>query len=154
MKKLILIFAVLFSFLSILITSCNKDDDPTPHIEGKYHLIIDGNTVADGKTEEVGMVGNAVSISVGEDFGVLIVGVPVTTGETAQIEGADAACSVSITGKNLLDDGAGEMYFSVSGTVKRTSGSKITFEGTCSELGSSEVHTFNGYVESDIYKVI
>lgn len=156
MKKSILTIAILLSIFSVVITSCSKeDDDIVPsQLEGEYHLVMDGKTVADGKTKEVGMIGNAVSVSVGEDFGILISGVPESVGDVAQIGGTATACSIAITGKNILGSGADEMYFSISGTVKRTSASKITFEGTCSNISATIVYSFSGSVESDVYKVI
>ncbi|AHW62371.1 hypothetical protein FH5T_20425 [Draconibacterium orientale] len=115
---------------------------------------MDGTTVASGETEEVGMVGNAISLSLGEDFGFIVAGVPETVGDEAEIGAQGSGVSVSITGKNLLKSGDDEMYFSISGTVKRTSSSKITFEGTCTEFGSTMVHTFSGSAESAAYKII
>jgi len=155
MKKSIFTIAILLSIFSVVLTSCGKDDvEEKASLKGKYSLIMDGKKVASGETAEVGMVGNAISISLGEDFGILISGVPESVGGEAQIGGNGSETSVSITGKNLLKNGTDELYFSISGTVKRTSGSKITFEGSCSELGSSTVHTFSGTAESDIYKII
>ena len=155
MKKSIFKIAILLSAFAILVTSCGKDDDEKipDQLSGKYHLVMDDTTVADGTTEEVGMLGNTVSLSVGEDFGVIIAGVPESIGGTAQIGGQGDGCSVIISGRNLLSNGTDEMYFSVSGTVKRTSGSKITIEGTCTNL-SGGTHTFNGTAESDAYKII
>jgi hypothetical protein len=154
MKKTILNIAILLSIFAVLATSCGKDeDDNLPQLEGEYNVAMNGNTVASGKTEEVGMIGNAISLSVGEDFGLLISGVPESVGGEAII-GNGSEASVTITGKNLLGNGETEMYFSISGTVKRSSASKITFEGTCSDLTGTTVHTFSGTAESDIYKVI
>lgn len=155
MKKSIYTIAILLSLFSVVLTSCNKDDDDIPlQLGGEYHLVMDGNTVADGETEEIGMIGNAVSVSVGEDLGILVSGVPESVGDVAQIGGTATACSVTITGKNILDSGTNEIYLSISGTLKRTSASKITFEGTCSDISGTEVYTFSGFVESDAYKVI
>lgn len=155
MKKSIYTIAILLSIFSVVLTSCNKDDDDIlSQLGGEYHLVMDGNTVADGETEEIGMIGNAVSVSVGEDLGILVSGVPESVGDVAQLGGTATACSVAITGKNILDSGTSEIYLSISGTVKRTSASKITFEGTCSDISGTEVHTFSGFVESDAYKVL
>lgn len=155
MKKSIYTIAFLLSIFSVILSSCGKDDDDMPsQLDGKYHLVMDNNTVADGETEEVGMIGNTISLSMGEDFGILISGVPESVGGVAQIGDDDSVASVVITGKNLLENGEDEMYFSISGTVTRTSGSKISFEGTCSKMGDTTIHTFSGTAESDIYKII
>jgi hypothetical protein len=153
MKKSIFKIAVLLSVFAFLTTSCNKDDELPSQLEGKYKVTMDGKTVADSKTEEVGMLGNAITLSLGEDFSIIISGVPVSVGDVAQI-GDDTGTSVIISGKNLLKTGEDEIYFSISGTVKRSSASKISFEGTCSEMGSSTVHTFSGTGESDAFKII
>lgn len=135
-------------------TSCSKDSDDATTLKGTYKLVLDGQTVASGETEEVGMIGNAISLSLGEDFGFLVSGVPESVGGEAEIGASGSGTSVSITGKNLLGNGEDELYFSISGTVKRTSGSKITFEGTCSDLGGTTIHTFSGSAESNAYKII
>lgn len=155
MKKSILKIAILLSAFAIMATSCGKDEDGLPAtLDGSYKVTMDGTTVAEGETVEVGMIGNAISLSKGADFSVLITGVPESVGGTAQIGGDDSETIVTISGKNLLKDGGDEMYFSISGTVTRTSGSKISFEGTCSEMGGTTIHTFSGTAESDAYKII
>lgn len=155
MKKSIFTIAILLSIFSITFTSCNKDEPDGPiQLDGTYKLVMNGNTVAEGTSEEVGMVGNAVSISDGEDLAILVFGVPETVGGEAVVGDSGSACSVSITGKNILESGADEMYFSISGTVKRTSASKVTFEGTCSSMGGTTIYTFSGNVESDAFKII
>lgn len=154
MKRSIFTIAILLSVVSLVFTSCSDSDDGIATLDGKYKLTIDGTTVAEGTTEEVGMIGNAISLSLGDDFGFIVSGVPETVGGEAEIGAQGSGTSVTITGKNMLRTGEDELYFSISGTVKRTSGSKITFEGTCSELGGTEVHTFSGTAESDAYKII
>ncbi len=154
MKNSILKLTILLSALALIVTSCSDSDDDRTTLDGKYSLVLDGITVASGETEEVGMIGNAISLSQGQDFGFLISGVPETVGGEAEIGASGSGASVSITGINLLGNGEEELYFSISGTIKRTSGSKITFEGTCSDLGGTTVHTFSGTAESDAYKII
>lgn len=155
MKKSIFTIAILLSIFSVTLNSCSSDDDDDiTTLNGKYSLKMDGSTVASGETEEVGMAGNAISLSLGEEFGVLVSGVPESVGGEAQIGDQGTGTSVIISGKNLLENGADEMYFSISGTVKRTSASKITFEGTCSDIAGTTVHTFSGTAESNAYKII
>ena len=155
MKNSIYALVVLMCVFSVALNSCSKDDDgDVPAVNGKYTLVIDGTTVASGETEEVGMVGNVISLSLGEDFGFIVAGVPETVGSEVGISAQGSTVSVSITGKNLLKSGEDELYISISGTVRRTSDSKVTFEGTCSELGSTAVHTFSGSAESTAFKII
>jgi hypothetical protein len=155
MKKSILKIAIILSAFAILATSCGKDDDDeVTTLKGKYTLTMDGKTVASGETTEVGMIGNTISLSLGESFAVLVTGVPESVGGVAQIGDDESDASVSITGKNLLGNGADELYFSITGTIKRSTAGKITFEGTCSEFGGTTTHTFNGTAESDVFKII
>lgn len=154
MKRSIFTIVFLLGIFSLTLNSCSDDGDDVTTLKGTYKLVLDGQTVASGETEEVGMVGNAISLSLGEDFGFIVSGVPESVGGEAEIGATGSGTSVSITGKNLLGNGEDELYFSISGTVKRTSGSKITFEGTCSELGGTTVHTFSGSAESNAYKII
>lgn len=140
----------------LLLGSCSDDDDRQNSIVGKYELYLDGNLCAEGTTSEVGIIDNTISLSKGEVITILLVGIPQTVGESIQTSGYATQGSVSITGKNLLlNDNSTELYMSVSGTVTRESGSKISFEGICSTPGNSNVtHTFSGSLESDAYKVI
>lgn len=153
MKKLIFTITVLFGALAFLLSSCSSDSDDVVTLSGKYTLSMDAQTVASGETEEVGMLGNAISLSLGDNFSVIVSGVPESSGEVIQIDDESEA-SVIISGINLLGDGADEIYFSITGTVTRNSGSKITFEGTCSEFGATTTHSFSGTAESDAFKII
>lgn len=156
MKRSFFTLAIFVSALSVMFTSCNKDvPDGPDQYGGSYELTMDGNKIAEGDTEEIGMLGNAASVSKGEDFGILLANVPVTVGGTTQLDDEDTGGLVTIMGKNLLlDDSSDEMYFSVSGTIKRVSASKITFEGTCTDFGSETTHTFSGSMESNAFKLI
>lgn len=155
MKKAILKTTILLSIFAFIASSCDKkDNELAPKLDGKYKVSMDGEVVAEGETEEVGMMGNAISLSLGQDFGILISGVPESVGGEVQFDANNTDVTVTISGENLLRSGDYEMYFSISGKVKRSTASKITFEGTCSEMGSSTVHTFSGTAESDAYKII
>lgn len=162
--KLILIMA-----LSLSVLACEKDDDDnivptgtqTEQLSGTYKLFMDGNLVAEGSTKEVGMIknneqnySNVISMANGEAVSILVNGFSLETGQTVNIsEGSGPG--ITITGKNLLlTDSSDEMYFAKSGSLTRTSGSKISFEGTCSVIMSQDTHTFSGYVESEAYKEI
>ena len=59
-----------------------------------------------------------------------------------------------ISGNNLIKNGEDKIYWGISGTVTRTSATKISFTGVCKEDASATItHTFEGYIESDVYKV-
>jgi hypothetical protein len=156
MKKSIFTFAIFLGALSIMLTSCEKDiltDDDS--WGGTYELLIDGKVVKEGSTEEVGMFANLASVSEGEDFGILVANVPGTNGGVTQINDSEEGGVVTITGRNLLkDDGSDELYLSMSGSIKRVSSSKITFEGTLTSLDDVTAHTFSGTMESNAFKLM
>lgn len=156
MKRSLFTIAIFVSALSVMFTSCDKDvPDGPDQYGGSYELTMDGDKIAEGDTEEVGMLGNAASVSKGEGFAILLANVPETVGGTTQLDDQQTGGLVTIMGKNLLlDDSSEELYFSVSGTIKRVSASKITFEGTCTNFGSSTSHTFSGSMESKAFKLI
>lgn len=156
MKKSILAIAIILGAASTLLTSCNKDEvDPLDQWGGSYELYMDGKVIAEGDTDEIGMLGNAASVSNGEEFGILLANVPLSAGGVTNIDDSEESGMVSITGKNLLlDDGSDEMYFAISGTIKRESATTITFEGTCSSLGDATEHTYSGSMESNAFKLI
>jgi len=155
MKKSILKIVFLVSVFAILATSCGKDNDPTTDKpEGQYTVKMDGKTIATGTTIEVGWVGTVATMSKGEDFSVIVAAVPLETGGTSSFDSSNSTGTVTIMGNNLLlSDGSDELYFSSGGTVKRESKTKISFEGTCAAMMSSEVHTFSGTFESDAFKI-
>jgi len=155
MKKSIFTIAILLSAFAILATSCSKDDDPTTEkTEGKYTVKMDGKTIATGTTIEVGWLETLASMSKGDDFTVLVASVPEETGGVYNFDSSSSTGTVTIMGKNLLlTDGSDELYFSASGSIKRESTTKISFEGTCSAMMSSETHRFSGTLESDVFKI-
>jgi len=155
MKKSIFTIAILLSAFAILATSCSKDDDPTTEkTEGKYTVKMDGKTIATGTTIEVGWLETLASMSKGDDFTVLVASVPEETGGVYNFDSSSSTGTVTIMGKNLLlTDGSDELYFSASGSIKRESTTKISFEGTCSAMMSSETHSFSGTLESDVFKI-
>ncbi|MCF8366787.1 MAG: hypothetical protein K9H16_13450 [Bacteroidales bacterium] len=150
------VLIMLFMAVSMLSTACKKDEVTNPNpttYSGTYQLYMDGNKVAEGTTEEVGLVTNLISIANGDAISLLISGVPVTIGESVNIN--NSSFSVSILGQNLLlSDGSDEGYFAIDGTITRTSSTKVSFQGNCSELFSSTTYSFSGFAESEAYKNI
>ncbi len=156
MKKNALSVVILLGALSLMFTSCNKVDPLSPdQWVGSYEIVLDGKVVAQGETDEIGMLLNIATVSKGEDLNVLVAGVPTSIGDVSQIDDENSEGAVTIMGINLLEeDGSDEMYFSTSGTVTRTSGSKITFEGTCTSLMDITPIPFSGTIESKAFKLI
>lgn len=156
MKKSILKIAILISIFSVLLSSCGKDEIDTPETpEGKYTVKMDGKTIATGTTIEVGWLENLATVSEGDDFSILVGAIPTETGGITQFDESNSTGTVTIMGKNLLlTDESDEIYFSNSGSVKRESSTKISFEGTCKAMLSTTSHTFSGTIESDAFKLI
>lgn len=150
------VLVLLFLTVGLLSTGCKKDDDgnpATPTFSGTYQLYMENNKVADGTTQEIGLIANVVTIANGDAISLVISGVPVTVGESVAIDNANF--SVWITGQNLLlTDGSDELYFAQDGTITRTSSTKVSFQGNCTELFGTTPFSFSGYAESDIYKDI
>ncbi len=141
----------------MVFSSCSKDKDNTTPAQptGEYNVVMDGNTIASGSTIEVGYLENLATISEGDNFSVLVGSVPTSVGEVTQFDESNSSGTITIMGKNLLlTNGSDEIYFSKSGSVKRESATKISFQGTCSAMLSTETHTFSGTIESDAYKLI
>jgi hypothetical protein len=153
MKKSIFTIAILFSLFSVVLSSCDEgDDDSSPlstDASATYKLVMNDNTVAEGtSTNKVMMFDNTVNMGgTGSDLVITITEVPESIGGVADI------ASLSISGINLLESGEDETYWAFSGTVTRTSATKISFDGACGVKSNAEQHPFSGYVESDAYKV-
>ncbi len=159
MEKSILKIAMLLSIFSVVVSSCGKDEPTIPdQKDGNYTVKMDGNTLATGTTIKVGWLETSettMSATMAkDDFSVLVGAVPKATGGVNNFDNTTSSGTVTIMGKNLLlSDGSDELYFSISGSIKRESATKISFEGTCSAMMSSEVHTFSGTLESDAFKI-
>ena len=162
MKKLFFTIGILFSLFSAGLSSCSKDDsapvssDPS----GTYKLVMNGNTVAEGtSTNKVMLYGTTVNMGgTGSELVVTITNVPVSIGGSIEIKASSGSdgknCQVTLSGTDLIKNGEDEIYWGISGTVTRTSATKISFTGICKEDASATItHSFEGYVESDAYKV-
>jgi hypothetical protein len=159
MKNVLLKTTVLFTALLLVLGSCSKKSDDNPvtpgQLGGKFKLVINDVLIAEETTNEVGMLGDLISVARDESLNIVIANVPHTVGGETTISDDEDAASVSISGTNILNtDGSGEVYFSISGTLKRESDSKVTFQGTCSRFGDAQLYTFSGYAESEAFKVI
>lgn len=164
MKKSFLLISILCVVLSVFTSSCDTDDpvlgDEPGQLVGEYELYMDGELTVDGSTGEVGMVqapdesyNTIVTISKDKVVSIMVTGFSKSIGETTEIDGSDI--TVTITGENLLNsDGVEEMYFAKSGTIKRDSESKISFEGECTVILGQNPHQFSGFVKSDAFEVI
>ena len=159
MKKVIFKATVILTAFLIVLGSCSKKSDETPitpgQLGGKFKLVINDVLIAEETTDEVGMLGDLITVARDETLNIVIGNVPHTVGGETTISDDEDAASVSVSGTNILNtDGSGEVYFSISGTLKRESDSKVSFQGTCSRFGDAQLYTFSGYAESEAFKVI
>ncbi len=166
------IFALLFvSGLTLSFIACTTDDDQdiikditnTETYNGTYELFINDSLISDGAIDEVGMTQwtdhpykNIVSLDRGTILQLLISGFSYTVGEQTTLnDDSDDEPTITFGGWDILYKDREEFYFSTGGTLTRTSDSRITFEGTCSEmLNSNDIVSFRGYYESEAFKEI
>ena len=153
MKKTIFTIAILLSIFSVVLSSCNKEDDE-PEVEdliGKYEININGVLSKDGTNAAVGLLPNEQGnyeqlITIGNDeISIVVSGFPRTIGGTVNIDETDPGVSITV---------GQDYYGTVSGTLTRTSASKISITGKCKKLLETQEYTISGYVESDAWKVI
>ena len=163
MRKSNFTIAVLFILFSVVLVSCNKDDDDSSvsgDASATYELVMNSNNVAAGtSTNKVMQYGTTINMGgTGSELVITITNVPVSTGGTIEINQSSGTngdqCQLTISGTDLIKNGEDEIYWGISGTVTRTSETKISFTGVCKEDASATItHTFSGHIESDAYKV-
>ena len=156
MKKSIILFVILLSSLSLTLSSCSSDDDSNSEPQlatGAFEIYLDGVLYKQATNAEVGLIKdaqgnyvNTVSIGVGTETAIMVSGFPTTIGEDITMD-SDSDPGVNISSGT-------DYYGTVSGTLTRTSASKISFQGTCTKLMEAQVYTITGYVESTAWEVI
>jgi len=163
MKKSIFTLVFFFSLFSLVLNSCSKDDDSSLGLSdqsGSYQIIMDANIIAEGtSTQRVLLYENTLVLGgAGSDFVITITNVPETIGVSNAIElGSsinDDNSQLTISATNMLESGDAETYWGTTGTITRTSATKISFEATCQiDASGSVLYTFSGTVESEAFKV-
>lgn len=163
MKKSIFTFAILLSLFSVVLSACNKDNNDSAvsgSTSATYKLLLNSNIVAEGtSTNKVMQYGTTANMGgTGSELVITITNVPVSIGGTIDINQSSGSngdqCQLTLSGNDLIKLGEDEIYWGISGTVTRTSASKISFTGICKEDASATItHTFSGHIESDAYKV-
>jgi len=159
--------------LSLLFSACDTDPEDLGYDSNTYdatfELYMDGNFIQSGTIEDVGMIltspgqwANIVTVDKDSTIGFIISGIPLNVGDEAHLSiesddnSDDDEAAVLINGWNLLTAmDRDEYYFSESGTVTRTSSTKISFQGICVEIQNPDDNiSFSGYVESEAFKNI
>ncbi len=139
----------------LLFSSCKKDDPEiigSDDLSGKYEIYIDGSLFAQGTTDEIGLIQDNEQVyqnlvTIGDET------ISIAVYQFArEIGGVVEMDTDSDPGLTVLKEG--DLYGTVSGSMTRESGSKISFEGKCTKLLDQEEHTISGYVESDLWEVI
>ncbi len=153
--------------ISLLFSACDTTDpedllyDDTTYT-ATCEVYMNDQLVKKSTTEEVGMMqtlpsvwANMVTVGTDSTFSVIIAGIPRTVGDVVTITDEDDY-SIIIDGWNLVNsDNKDEYYFSETGSITRTSSTKISFEGTCVELTNlDDSISFSGFVESEAFKNI
>jgi hypothetical protein len=154
MKKSIL-SSIAFMAILLAFTSCGKDDPVITEQEvltGKFEIYIDGSLYSEGITAEVGSIlddqqNDVNTVTIADDgISIVVSQFPLSIGEVAVMD-ADSDPGVTI----MTDE---DYYGTVSGSLTRESGRKISFEGKCSKLLETEEHTVSGYVEAEVWENI
>ncbi|MDA3943457.1 MAG: hypothetical protein PF694_07955 [Bacteroidetes bacterium] len=157
MKKSIYTIAIFLSIFSVVLTSCNKDDDTPPEeteLKGSFQINIDGVLSENGTNADVGLIQETSGsyqnmVTIGPSglapTGIMVTGFPRTIGSTVDMKDSDPGITIT-SGQNY--------YSTTSGTITRTSASKISFTGKCKALLETQEYTITGFVESDAWKVI
>lgn len=140
---------------SFSITSCDKnnDDDTGPELlTGNYKVSLDGMLLKEGTNADVGLIQDNDKtyqnfVTIGDtEISIVVTGFPRTIGDEFTMD-TDSDPGIILT--------AGQDYYStISGTLTRTSASKISFNGKCVNLLGTQEYTISGYMESDAWKVI
>ena len=162
---------VILLALILTFAACGKDEDsadPSGQTNqyskaGTFKLYMNDSLIRDGNTDEVGMAQgldgqyvNTVTLNNGTILTMMLSGFSKTIGEDIVLnDGGDDEAIVTIGGWDIFRDDREEMYFSQSGTISRTSATRISFEGLCTEmLNSNDTIKFSGYYESESFQMI
>lgn len=166
MKLTNYILSLLLISLSFIACETEDNDDGTSGAESKtgtYQLYMNDSLISEGSVDEVGMVQgldksyqNIVSMNRGTIMSFMISGFSYTVGEEVTLnDDSDDEAVILFNAWDILHTDREEVFFSQSGTLTRTSSSKISFEGVCYEMYDSATPiTFRGYYESDAFKQI
>ncbi len=162
MKNTIKILTILVLVAtSFTFTSCNKDDDNDDTtiigLTGNYQIYLDGalfkeetNLLAGLGQDDQGNFINTVAVGTGTAQTTAVVGVigfPRTVGDVVTMD------SNLTHGVTIAADGVN--YGTISGTLTRTSTSKISFDGRCTSFTiPPQEYDITGYVESDAIRII
>ena len=156
MKKSLALFVILISVFSLAFNSCSSDDDESndPQVAtGSFEIYLDDVLFKQGTNAEVGLIKdnqgnyvNTVTIGMGSETGIVVSGFPTTISDVTTMD------NDSDPGVNINVDS--DYYGTISGTMTRTSASKISFNGTCTKLMEAQVYTITGFVQSTAWEVI
>lgn len=156
MKKLFFA-SIVFLAISLVFTSCKKDDDTLPgggvtdDLTGTFKVFKDGALLTEGTVSFVGLVQdnegnwtNNVSMS-SENSSVIIFQFPVGVGSETTMD-ANGDPGVGIT--------SGDIYISNGGTMKRESATRVSFDGTFVDASLTGNYNMTGYIEAEALKKV
>ena len=155
MKKSIKFLTILVLVVtSLSFTSCGKDDDDNPAavLTGNFTVSLDGVLFIEGTNADVGLIQDndktyQTLVTIGNtEVSIVVTGFPRKIGDVITMDTNGDPGIMITSGQDL--------YTTKSGTLTRTSASKISFNGKCKKLLDAQEYTITGSAESDAWKVI
>ncbi len=147
MKNLILTTIILMA-TALTFSSCDKDDKDDPvldNLNGKYEIYINGELYDKGENVLIGLMQDTnQSWTNNVTFGTKIVTAvnqfPETVGSTIDM-GTNGDPGLTIAGSDV--------YYTISGKLKRESKTKVSFEGVCTKMLDPKEYTIKGFVKAE-----
>ena len=139
--------------LCLVFTSCDKDDttdDITGDQNGSYEININGELYDKGENVPIGLMQDANQnwtndVTFGTNIITVLSQFPKTIGNTIEL-GTNGDPGLAIAGSDV--------YYTISGKLKRESETKVSFEGFCSKMLDSQEYTISGFVKTEALKKV
>ncbi|WP_066633046.1 hypothetical protein [Labilibacter marinus] len=141
--------------MSLLITSCGKDDTNKPKKDdytGTFNVVLDDALLHQGTTPLVGIVQDnkqeyVNTVTIADDK------ITISVNQFPRVIGNDVVFG-TVGDPGVVFIHGGQVYTTTSGSFTRVSGSKISFAGVCKVGIGQSTHTVTGYVESKAFEVV
>lgn len=152
MKNLVLSTFILIA-TCLVFTSCDKDDStetPTEDLLGSYEININGELYDKGENVPIGLMQDVNqnwtnNVTIGTDIVTVISQFPKKIGSTIEM-GKNGDPGLAIAGIDV--------YYTISGKLKRESETKVSFEGNCSKMLNSKEYTISGFIKAEALKKV
>jgi hypothetical protein len=145
-------YLIIVLFVSAF-ASCDKDDSTDDIIDdktGSYEINIDGKLFDKGENVTIGLIQDANknwtnNVTFGTNIVTVLSQFPKTIGSTTEL-GTNGDPGLAIAGSDV--------YYTISGKLKRESETKVSFEGICSKMLNSQEYTISGFVKTEALKKV